>query len=449
VNDLYSKVPQDQLAKYAAMDVCITWRLWGQLKSMLQGRGLLERPFMELYMPANEMFTQMELDGMHIDIEYLEGARAKLEIRMDELLEQVRALAGDPDLNLNSPIQLARVLYDEIGLRPPTIRGLSPRTTNREALRMLAGQHPIIEALAEYRTASKMHSAYILNLMERTTLQGKIHASFYLHGTETGRISVRDPALQTIPRESKNEWGRLIRGSFVAPPGHKLVIADYSQAELRVFAALSGEPFLIEAYANERDLHSEMAKAIFGEGYTKEERNLTKMCNFAYIYSPGGANIGAVQQSSDRGKLNMTMVANFLRRYDENMAVSLRWKQTQFEEALARGFVSSRTGRRRRFPVINRNDRTAMQDMRKAAMNAPVQGLASDLTTISAMRMRAEGIKAVMVVHDSVICEVPDDRVEWAKGRVSQILCEVGVQYCPEVKWKADADVMTRWGAKE
>jgi DNA polymerase-1 len=215
-----------------------------------------------------------------------------------------------------------------------------------------------------------------------------------------------------------------------------LVVADYSQAELRVFACISGELFLVGVYKDDRDLHTEVTVAMFGDGYTKEQRVQCKMFNFSYLY--GGTEYSFAMDAG----LNVDVARQFVQRYNELMPTGLAWKREQLRLARTQGYVETRFGRKRRFPFITQE---TLDDARKACVHMPCASSASDLTLLSAISLENAGVHVVLTVHDSVIAECRyEDSKEISELMVSTMQ-RMGDKYFPEVPWKVDVSVRQRW----
>lgn len=438
-NDRYSKVPVHELVRYASYDVCVTYALYFETNKRLQKNDLYANPFMNTLMPASNALLEVEMYGIRVDTAMLEAWHEDLQEELLTIGEKVNALAKK-DVNLNSPKQLAELLYDDLRMPQPVGKKIAPRSTNAEALAQMKGNHPIVELLRRNRRVAKIDSSYVTNLLEYADTEERVHASFMIHGTETGRLSARNPALQTIPRES-DELGTMIRKAFVARDGCVLIIADYSQAELRVLAAMSGEPFLLKVYEEGRDLHTEAAVALFGPKYTKEQRVWCKMLNFSYAY--GGNEFSFAEGTG----MPIEAAREIVRKYDANMPVAKAWKAKQFETAKRKGYVESRFGRRRRFPLITREN---VDDVRKASVNMPVQSGASDITLTALISLVNElkNAKVVLTVHDSILIECPENEAEEVARLVKSRMEDTGRLYFPSVAWKADVDIKKSWGDK-
>lgn len=451
-SDNYGKIPWNVLCDYAAWDAWATFHLKHILEQRMKEEGTYEAPF-KLVLSAFNMFVLgVEMHGVNIDVDYLEQMNEQFMAELESLREEISRLSDGNIENPASTQQVARFLFDIVGLGKVKNRRVKEGSTSKEALSALRGQHPIIPPLQRYRRIAKMKDAYIDNLLGYVDDVGRVHCDFIIFGTETGRISTRNPALQTIPRADDHEdgkYGKLIKDAFVAGPGRVLVNADFSQAELRVAAALSGEPFLIDVYEHDRDLHSEVAAAMFGPNYDKEQRNICKSFNFAYLY--GGTAYSFADDLTGRGagyKLDVKQAVEFVRKYDELMPRLAAWKEEQRKLMHAQGYVTSRFGRRRRIPFINNINK---DDARKASFNAPDQGAASDLTLLAAMAVEPAvahlNAHVVLTVHDSVIIDAPQEHAHEVAVIATRIMVATGNKYFPEVKWKADADAGEKWGS--
>jgi DNA polymerase-1 len=432
--DEYSKVPYEVLTKYAAYDVIATLSLQRIFMAELVKEDLLRLPFYGVLMPANEALIQVELHGMALDTDALDKWIDKFTEELTVIEDEAREMVDLPNLNLNSPKQLSDLLYVQLKLPRPNMYGVKPNSTSEGALESLK-DHPFVEKLLHYRRVHKIVSSYLTGLKDYCGTDGRVHTSFVVQGAETGRISTRNPALQTIPRPD-DYYGAAIRSLFTHAPGNKLVIVDYSQAELRVLAAMTHDPFLVKVYKEDRDLHAEVAEVLFGKGYTKQQRQLCKKFNFEYAYGGSG------YSSAHAMGLPEAQIVPLMKKYSAMMEGVVKWKQEQMHKARTLGYVDTPTGRRRRFPIITPDN---LDDVRKAAINMPVQGMASDLTLIAATELVREGLFIVLLVHDSIIAEVPEDEAQAVADRIMNKMVEVGDRYYPEIPWKADIDIVDTW----
>lgn len=454
-NDRWSKVPFDKLIQYAVWDVVVTRAIQGIFEKRLRDQGLWEWPWTNVVMRAQSKLIRMELRGIRVDVAYLKRAAAAMEKEMEQIVAKAREMFHQPKLNLNSSQQVGVIIYDILGI--PEIRSnkIKPRSTSHEAVETFVGKydHEFIRLLMRHRRIAKLKSSYVDNLIEAVDENGRAHPETLIQGTEIGRLSMRDPAFQTLPRPVGEDQtkdadydpyldGAIVRGSVIADEGKVLIVADYSQAELRVAAHLSQEPFLIEAYRHKEDLHGKVARAIFGPGYTKEQRVRCKMFNFSYLY--GGSEYSFAQDAG----LPINAARQFVRDYNRAMPKLAQFRVDQYNKLVRDGHVSTVFGRRRRFVFINAQNR---DDARKSAVHAPVAGTASDLTLLSACQAMDEGIDVILMVHDSIVAEAWPDQAPAQAKRIQQIMTEMGETYCPTVAWKVDIDsnkdgtFPTRW----
>jgi len=439
-NDFYSKVPPDILAEYGALDVVACLYLRGVYEEELRREGQLEWPFRQIIMPASNALVKIESSGMYVDEEQLERVEKAFSDDCDRLERKMGKIVGRDDFNPRSPKQVAAALYDQFGLPVQSLYGKSPRTTCHEALKNLENRHPLVGLLLEYRRVHKMRSSYARNILKQIDPNGRVHSDFRLVGTEVGRIAVRKPALQTIPRAS-DYHGALIRSSFTAPPGYKLIEVDYSQAELRVLACLSGEEFLQQVYQEGRDLHSEVAEAMYGPNFTKEQRVHTKMFNFSYAY--GGTEYSFAKDAG----LSIAVARKFVRDYNKNMPQLAAYRKAQVESLYENGYVETRFGRRRHFPLIVKQNQ---DDARKASVHMPVAGGATDLTLMSGTKLVLEhNVEVCLMVHDSVLAYAPEDEAEKTAMLIAKVMQETAEKFFPEVPWPMemgrDIEIKDRW----
>jgi len=440
-NDRYSKIPFEPFAKYGAIDVIMVLQFRKMFQQVLERQGRLEWPFQKVMMRANNNFVKMEIRGIQFDVPYLQQVQETMQIEMDRLQKKAGELVGLPDINLQSPQQVAVVVYDMLGFPQPKNRRLPARSTNHAAMEPHKGKHPFIDTLMEYRRVAKMKNSYADNIYEALDENGVVHTTFLQHQNEVGRLSARNPALQTIPRgenekDHKGFWGAMIKACFIARPGMKLGVVDYSQAELRVAAVEANEPFLYDVYEHGRDLHTEVAIAMFGPNWTKEQRMQTKMFNFSYLY--GGSEYSFAQDAG----LPINVARKFVQDYNAVMPKLAEYRKEQFRLLCEQGYVQSRFGRRRNFEIITRMN---MDDARKACVHAPIAGTASDLTLLSGCELEEEEYNVLILVHDSVVLEMPAEQADEIVAHAVEVFETTGQTYMPQVKWKADPEVRIRW----
>ena len=450
-NDIYSKIPWSVLIKYLAMDVTCTRGLLPRLIEVLKAEDCYDSPYRRIMVPLSNAILESELHGFKIDYDYVVKTASDYIHEMLRLAEVVKGYDPTHQLqNINSSAQLKVFLFGTLGLpltKPTTTRATKFKagSTASVALEQLAGLHPALEPLAQYRKYAKMMSAYLWNFMKFRDDDDFMHSDNVLIATESGRVVWKDPALQTLPRADEKEalqFGRVVKDALVAPKGSVLIAIDYSQAELRGAAAESCEPTLIEAYKEGKDAHAKVAESMYGKGYSKTERGWAKMVNFSFLY--GGTEYSFARTAA----IPVEKAKAFIRDYQATMKVLIAWKERQLKFIMENGYIRNRTGRRRRFPFISQQNE---EEARKAAINAPCQGTASDLTMLAVIELtpllRAYNAWVLLTVHDSIILECPVENVEVVAKLVQSTMERMGNEIYPEVPWKADVEVGLRWGS--
>lgn len=444
-NDRYSKIPFNELCQYAAWDATCTFKLYRYLADQLNRYPQVEQLFYDEMMPANAEFIEAELYGMHVDTEYLAKVGTEFEREMELLTSELSRLSNRIIVNPNSWQQVSEAFYVYLKFPRPHSRRIKPNSTNHDAIVWLEEhgvKHPIIDVLKRYRKISKLNGSYVENILDATDENGDIHPDNQQHGTEHGRISVKNPAAQTWPRPYE-EHSKPIRDSIVARPGKVLVVVDINQAEMRCAAAMSGDEFLIDVYARDADLHTEVAIAMFGDDFTREQRVQCKMFNFSYLY--GGSEYSFAQ---DQG-LPIEVAREFVQRYNKQMPRLAAWKQERYDEMLRQGYVQYRTGRRRRIPMIVASNQ---DEARKASFNGITAGSSSDIVvksmTIAGPAIReAYGAQIILLVHDSIDAESPIEHVKEVGTVIEQVILQVATEWFPEVKWKCEIQTGDRLGS--
>jgi len=364
-------------------------------------------------LPLAPVLAEMERHGVRVDPQALEAMSATMEAEVRTREQAIWDLAGS-EFNINSPQQLAEILFDQLNLQPPSRRFRSKvRSTAAEVLEELALLHELPRRVLEYREIAKLKSTYVdalPRLIHPRT--GRLHTSFSQTGTATGRLSSSDPNLQNIP--VRTELGRQIRAAFIAEPGGALLSADYSQIELRLLAHFSSDPVLLDAFRRGEDIHSRTAQEVFGVGplmQTAEHRRVAKIINFGIIY--GLSPFGLAQQLNIHPQEGAQFIAAYFARY--------RGVKEYLDRSLAEvrrtGFTRTLFGRIRPIPEINSSQVNMRNFADRTPLNPPLQGTAADLIKLAmieiARRLAAEGLHAKMIlqVHDELLFEVPKDEL--------------------------------------
>ncbi len=363
-------------------------------------------------MPLIEVLAGMEARGILVDVRKLEALSSDFERAMEREAAIVYDLAKE-EFNIQSPKQLGYILFEKLGLRvvKKTKTGAS---TDVSVLEELALEHPVPEHILAYRSLAKLKGTYVDSLPKLINPRtGRIHTSFNQTVTSTGRLSSSDPNLQNIP--IRTEEGRKIREAFVAPPGHVLFSADYSQIELRILAHYSGDERLREAFTTGVDVHAHTAAEMFNVSpmdVTPEMRRQAKMINFGIIY--GMSAFGLARRLHITPKIAKAAIDRYFERYSGVKAHI----EAAIESARTRGFAETLLGRRRAIPELRSRNHTIRQQGERLAVNTPIQGTAADLIKKAMIdvhaALREAGMKTAMLlqVHDELVFETPTDELE-------------------------------------
>ena len=420
-------VPLDQITDYAAEDADISLRFYHLLHPKLVEQEMADLEAVE--MPLVEVLSDVESLGIRIDPTVLAAQKEELTGKLTEIKDQIFEVAGEP-FNLDSPKQLGEILFHKLGM-PILKRKKTGPSTDVEVLEKLAlredlpvGSEKIPALLLEYRKFSKLCNTYLDNLRDaQDKKDGRIHASFIQLGAATGRLSSGGPNLQNIPVRS--EAGRQIRKAFVADKGHQLIVADYSQIELRILAHLSQDPALIDAFNNDLDIHAAVASQVFStplQDVTKEQRARAKVINFGIVY--GITSYGLARRIED---LNEREARALIEDYRKRFAGIDRFLQECVQEALNHGYVKTILGRRRPIEQIHSSNGNTRALGERLAINTVVQGSATGDLIKKAMvnlynRIYGENLPLRMIcqIHDELIFEAPDADVQAMKEIVKR-----------------------------
>jgi DNA polymerase-1 len=409
------------------------------LMPRLEADGL-EALFREIELPVAAVLAEMEETGVAVDAQALKTISAEFGAELERLEQECYRLAGRR-FNLNSPIQLRQVLFDELKLSAKGLkRTKSGTSTDADTLEKLAAVHPLPKQLLEYRAIAKLKSTYsdaLPELLDPRT--GRIHTSFHQALTATGRLSSTDPNLQNIP--TRSEEGRRIRRAFVAAPGCLLLSADYSQIDLRVLAHLSADPTLIDAFRRGEDIHARTAAEVLGrkpDEVDPEARRLAKVINFGIIYGMGP------QRLAGELGIGLTEASEYIKRYFERLPGVHAYLEESLSLARERGWVATMYGRRRYLPELNSPQGGARAQAERIAINTPIQGTAADLIKLAMIRLDAAikerkwAARMVLQVHDELLVEVPHAElgaVAAAARREMEGVAELRVPLRIELKW--------------
>ncbi len=409
----FAQVDVERATEYAGEDADITLRLHRVLWPKLESEPKLRSVFESIEMPLVPVLARMEQTGVLIDMAKLKTQSQELGRRMLELQQRAFDLAGR-HFSLDSPKQLQQLLYDELKL-PVSFKTPSGQpSTNEEALEALADQHDLPRLVLDYRTLAKLRSTYTDKLSEHVNPRtGRVHTSYHQAVAATGRLSSNDPNLQNIP--IRTEEGRRIRQAFIAPPGFRIVAADYSQIELRIMAHLSGDVGLTAAFHGNQDVHRATAAEVFGvppELVDSNQRRAAKAINFGLMYGMSAFGL-ARNLGIDRGEAQ-----GYMKRYFERYPGVQAFMNATREQAHRDGYVETLFGRRLYLYEINSRNQGLRAGAERAAINAPMQGTAADIIkramiTVDAWLAPLGGeARMIMQVHDELVFEVRDDAVD-------------------------------------
>ena len=413
------RVEIDRVVPYASADADMTLRLADLLEPQVAADAELERLFREIEMPLVEVLDAMESEGVTVDTAALAGLSRDLHAQAEEVARAIYDLAGHP-FAINSPKQVADVLFNEIGLQPQGktasgTAGKNQNSTKSEVLEELSLVHPLPKRILEYRHLDKLLSTYVDALPQMVNPRtGRVHTSFNQFIAATGRLSSSSPNLQNIP--ARGPLAKTIRRAFVPNgPDQVLLAADYSQIELRVMAHLSNDPGLIRAFVEGADIHMQTATRIFDtvpELVTSDMRSQAKVVNFGVLYGM------SAHRLSRELAISRPQAQKFIDEYFEAYPGVRTWSESLIEEAKRTGYVKTLSGRRRNVPNLNVRNKNEQANAARMAVNTPVQGTAADLIKIAMVRLYREmqrlGVRARMVlqVHDELVFSVPREEVE-------------------------------------
>lgn len=488
----YGLLPDDLIDQYLAIDCTATLELWSILQQELASTNLYDQPYL-LQMQIANMVFKVETHGIKLDVDYLEQVKSILDAEKVELADQLdimvrtdlakplkRQLLTDQDdqlfarnelirlmqpkrkkdharFNPSSPKQVSLYLYDILQLKL-TKRLIKPTGTNTgvEALDALP-PHPFVDLLREYRRIAKMTDTYLPSLLGRVDPDHFLHVDFKLTGTETGRLSAHNgdhgiprPEPKEIPANKR--YGAMIRSSFMADDQRSVLIdADYSQLELVIYAHLSQEPFLLNAYRNGLDVHDQTARMLeqlgtpFFRGYVegsdsfkKDRRVVAKNTNFGNIYQGGAQGIVAMLG----GKVDVATMQMVLGYYRELMPVAAQFNLEQFRRLKELGYVETIFGQRRRFMLLTDDN---IDEARKAAVNMPVQGSGGMLNNLAAVELVKRGMWVAHLNHDNIITRAKAYQADRQRLEVEQTMIAVAAKYITSVPIKVDVKIVDRW----
>ncbi len=409
----FDQIEISTAAEYAAEDADVTMKLHQVLWSQLAQEPALVKLFDEIELPLVSVLSRIERNGVLIDPAKLKQQSDEIERRLAELEQEVHSEAGSV-FNLASTKQLQEILFEKLGLPILKKTPKGAASTNEEVLEELAMMgHRVPKLLIEHRGLSKLKSTYTDKLpLMINAKTGRVHTSYHQAVTATGRLSSSDPNLQNIP--IRNEEGRRIRQAFVARKGYKIVAADYSQIELRIMAHLANDEGMLKAFAEGKDIHRSTASEIFGvplDEVTGEQRRNAKAINFGLIY--GMSEFGLSNQLG----ISRADAKQYMEAYFNRYPNVLQFMTDIKAKAAEKGYVETLLGRRLYLPEIKSSNAMRRKAAERVAINAPMQGTAADIIKIAMIGIdrviqHSDEIKMIMQVHDELVFEVKEDKVE-------------------------------------
>jgi DNA polymerase-1 len=421
----FAEVPLDRATAYAAEDADITWRLHAHLKPRLSVEGG-SKIYERVDRPLIPVVARMEREGIKVDRARLAKLSEEFSREIARLEGEIHAVAGQ-EFTVGSPKQLGDILFDKLGYKGGKKGKSGQYSTDVSVLEKLAAEGaPIARLVLEWRQLAKLKSTYTDALQEAINPQtGRVHTSYSLVGAQTGRLSSTDPNLQNIP--IRTAIGRQIREAFVPEAGNVLLAADYSQIELRLAAHMADVASLKEAFAHGEDIHARTAREMFGE-VTRDTRARAKTINFAILYGISRWGLAArLEVEPDEAQ---TMIDTYFQRFPGIQ----RYIHETLESVRARGYSETLFGRKTWFPRINSKNQAERQGSERAAINAPIQGTSADIIKRAMVRMLpalAEAglsdVRMLLQVHDELVFELPEARVEAATPIIRQVMAEAAL----------------------
>ena len=439
----FAQVDLARAAEYSGEDSEMTLQVHRTLWPQLEAEDKLRFVYEKIEMPTCAVLQRIERHGVLIDAQKLAQQSKALGERMVALEQEAYALAGQP-FNLGSPKQIGEILFGKLGLPVVKKTASGAPSTDEEVLEKLAEDHPLPQRMLEHRSLSKLKGTYTdkLPLMVNPAT-GRVHTNYAQAVAVTGRLASNDPNLQNIPIRTPE--GRRVREAFIAPPGHVILSADYSQIELRIMAHISEDPGLLKAFAEGLDVHRATASEVFNvpvAEVSSEQRRYAKVINFGLIYG-----MGAFGLASNLG-IEQKAAKDYIDRYFARFAGVKRYMDETRARAKELGYVETLFGRRIYLPEINGGNGPRRTGAERQAINAPMQGTAADLIKLAMIAVQAaldaqqRATCMVMQVHDELVFEVPEAELDWARTAVPELMAGVAELKVPLL---AEVGVGANW----
>jgi DNA polymerase I len=439
----FDQVELTRATEYAAEDADITLRLHQSMIGHVESDPGLDFIYRKIELPTQVVLQTIERNGVLIDAGKLAAQSNELAARIMELEQQAYEMAGGP-FNLGSPKQIGEILFGKLGLPVAKKTASGAPSTDESVLEKLALDYPLPAKLLEHRGLSKLKGTYTDKLPQMVNPQtGRVHTHYAQAVAITGRLSSNDPNLQNIPIRTPE--GRRVREAFIAPPGHVIVSADYSQIELRLMAHISQDPGLLRAFNDGMDVHRATAAEVFNlasEEVTSEQRRYAKTINFGLIYG-----MGAFGLSQSLG-IEQKAARDYIDRYFARFAGVKRYMDETKAAAAEAGYVETLFGRRISLPDIKAGSGPLRSGAERQAINAPMQGTAADLIKLAMLAVQkalddqGRATRMVMQVHDELVFEVPEAEVDWVRSEVPRLMAGVAQLSVPLI---AEVGVGPNW----
>ncbi|MCV2349512.1 DNA polymerase I [Paucibacter sp. Y2R2-4] len=439
----FAQVDVARAAEYSSedSDMCLQvhQRLWPQLEDEAGLRFVYEK----IELPTSALLARIESTGVLIDAAVLQAQSHELGQRLLALEQEAYDIAGQP-FNLGSPKQIGEILFTKLGLPVVKKTATGAPSTDEEVLEKLSADYPLPAKILEFRGLAKLKSTYTDKLpLMINPATGRVHTNYAQAVAVTGRLSSNDPNLQNIPIRTAE--GRRVREAFIAPPGHLIVSADYSQIELRIMAHISEDPGLLRAFGQGEDVHRATASEVFRtplNEVTSEQRRYAKTINFGLIYGMGA--FGLAQSLG----IDPKAARDYIDLYFNRFAGVKHYMDATRESAKAKGYVETVFGRRLWLPEINSGNGPRRTGAERQAINAPMQGTAADLIKLAMIAVQAaldaegKATRIVMQVHDELVFEVPEAELDWVKTEVPRLMAGVAQLKVPLL---AEVGVGANW----
>ncbi|WP_168406392.1 DNA polymerase I [Acinetobacter indicus] len=418
----FNQIEIETAAHYAAEDAHVTYRLYEVLNEKLQRHPELSNLLHHIEMPVARVLTQMEENGIKLNLNFLDQLGVEFSNTMLQLEQQIIELAGQP-FNVSSPKQVGEILFEKLGIKGGKKTATGQYSTSESILEKI--EHPIASLIVEYRGLSKLKSTYTDGLQKQANSSShRVHTSYHQALTATGRLSSTDPNLQNIP--VRMDIGRQIRKAFIAPEGRVLLAADYSQIELRLMAHFSQDDALVDAFNHGQDVHRRTAAEVLNialEDVTPDQRRQAKAVNFGLLY--GMSEFGLIRQLGFTREESQNYIKQYFQRYPGIYEYMQRTRQV----ALEQGFVETLTGRRLYTPDIDARNMMVRKAAERAAINAPLQGSAADIIKMAMVEvdkmLPRDQAKMLLQVHDELVFEVDANVADELAPKLAEVMQSV------------------------